>query len=97
MGTALCTRGEVLAISAWNVRTLIEVASQAITVNTLSKYRVDIVCLSEVRLPYFGSRLVINPGLEHRDTGYIAVVLLMTRGDMALPIVNENFCFSFIQ
>ncbi|VDN53489.1 unnamed protein product [Dracunculus medinensis] len=37
-----------------------DVAIQAITVHTLSKYRVDIACLSEVRLPHFGSREIIN-------------------------------------
>ncbi|VDN59754.1 unnamed protein product [Dracunculus medinensis] len=40
------------------------VASQAITIHTLSKYRVDIACLSEVHLPYFGSRVIIDPESE---------------------------------
>ncbi|VDN51633.1 unnamed protein product [Dracunculus medinensis] len=50
---------------------LIDVASQAITVHTLSKYRVDIACLSEVRLPHFGSsEVIINPGSEQKYWQY---------------------------
>lgn len=51
----------MLAITAWNVRTFIDVASQAITVHTLSKYRVDAAYLSEVRLPHVGYRVIIKP------------------------------------
>ncbi|VDN60829.1 unnamed protein product [Dracunculus medinensis] len=70
-GTALCTRCEVSAVSAWNVRILMDVASHAITIHTLSKYCVDIACSSEVRLPIFGlaysrSRSIINPGSEQK-------------------------------
>ncbi|VDN56494.1 unnamed protein product [Dracunculus medinensis] len=43
-----------------------DVASQAIIIHTLSKYRVDIACLSEVRLPHFGFRVIINPGSDQR-------------------------------
>ncbi|VDN57661.1 unnamed protein product [Dracunculus medinensis] len=43
-----------------------DVASQAITVHTLSKYRVDITCLSEALLPYFESQVIIYPGLQQR-------------------------------
>ncbi|VDN59131.1 unnamed protein product [Dracunculus medinensis] len=64
--TAFCMRGKILAVSAWNVRTLMDAASQAIIVHTLSKYRVDIACLSEARLPHFESRTIINPGSEQR-------------------------------
>lgn len=38
----LCKHGEVLAIAACNVKTLMDVVSQAVTVHTLSWYRVDV-------------------------------------------------------
>lgn len=41
---------------------LIEVASQAISVHTSSKYRADVACLSEARLLHFGSRTITKPG-----------------------------------
>lgn len=63
--------GEELAISAWNVRMLMDIASQAIT---LSKYRMDIVYLSETRLLHFGSQVIIILA-RSRDTSYIAMVL----------------------
>ncbi|VDN53938.1 unnamed protein product [Dracunculus medinensis] len=47
-GIAVYSSGEVLAVPACNVKTLMDVASQAITVYTLSKHRVDIACLLEV-------------------------------------------------
>lgn len=38
MGTALCTCGEILAISAWNARMLMDIANQAMSkYNTLSQ------------------------------------------------------------
>ncbi|VDN60101.1 unnamed protein product [Dracunculus medinensis] len=40
--------GEVLVVPAWNIRKLMGVAGQVITVHILSKYRVDIACLSEL-------------------------------------------------
>lgn len=46
--SALCVRGEILVINAWNVRTLMNVESQAIIIHTLSKYNMHIVLLPEV-------------------------------------------------
>ncbi|VDN52125.1 unnamed protein product [Dracunculus medinensis] len=88
--TAFCTRGEVLAVSAWNVRTLIDVASQAITVHTLSKYRVDIACLLEVRLPHFESREIINPSSEQRYWLYHCGALNNSgRNDVAIVMSDK--------
>ncbi|VDN58773.1 unnamed protein product [Dracunculus medinensis] len=42
------------------------VTGQVITIHSLSKYRFNIACLSEVRLPHFGSRAIINPGSDQR-------------------------------
>lgn len=46
--TTLCTRGEVLAVVASNVRTSLDIANQAIIAYTLSKYRVYVACLSKI-------------------------------------------------
>jgi exonuclease III len=53
-----------LFIGCWNVRTLLDVGSQSLTIRTLHEYRVDIACLSEVRLPGTGSRRILVPGAE---------------------------------
>ena len=54
-------------IGCWNVRTLVDVGSQAVTMRTLYDYRVSIACLSEVRLPGSGSKCIKVPGV---DTSY---------------------------
>ncbi|VDN56389.1 unnamed protein product [Dracunculus medinensis] len=72
--TALCTRGEALAVSTWKVITPIDIPSQAITVHTLSKYRMNIARLSRVRLSHFRFR-AINLGSKQRYCLYHCVVL----------------------
>ena len=57
-------------IGCWNVRTLMDVGSQAITMRALYDYKVDIACLSEVRLQDNGSRTVKIPGVEASYTLY---------------------------
>lgn len=54
----LCT-SSVLAIAAWNVRTLIDIVSQAITAHILSKYR-----LLVGNFPHFWSRIIIKSGSQ---------------------------------
>lgn len=48
---AFNTHGEVLVVVVWNVRTLMDVASQAVIVHTLSKYHV----------PAFGGKFLYLP------------------------------------
>lgn len=50
---AFCKHCEVLATAAQNVKTLMDIASQAIITPTFSKYRVDVVYLSEICLHGF--------------------------------------------
>ena len=57
-------------IGCWNVRTLLDAGSQAITMRALYDYRVDIACLSEVRLPDSGSKAVKIPGVDSSYTLY---------------------------
>lgn len=45
----------MLAVAAWNAKTLMDIANQAIIVHTLPKYRVNVACLSEVYRPHFES------------------------------------------
>uniref|UniRef100_A0A8C7YE94 Endonuclease/exonuclease/phosphatase domain-containing protein n=1 Tax=Oryzias sinensis TaxID=183150 RepID=A0A8C7YE94_9TELE len=58
---------ERLYLGCWNVRTLLDVGSQAVTMRSLHDYQVDIACLSEVRLANSGSRCIKVPGM---DTNY---------------------------
>ena len=49
-------------IGCWNVRTLLDVGSQVLTLRSLYDYKLDITCLSEVRLPGSGSKPIKIPG-----------------------------------
>ena len=51
-----------LFIGCWNVRTLMDIGSQTLTLRALYDYQVDITCLSEVRIPGSGSRSLKIPG-----------------------------------
>ena len=51
-----------LYIGSWNVRTLLDVNRQAMTMLALHEYDIDIACLSEVRIPECGSRQIQVPG-----------------------------------
>lgn len=62
----------VLAVAAWNVRTLMEVARHVTTVYTFSKYRLDAACLSEARFSHFGSQ-PITRSKQKRWLYYCAV------------------------
>ena len=53
-----------LMIGCWNVTTLLDPGAQALTMRTLSNYRVDISCLSEVRLRGSGSKCIKVPGKD---------------------------------
>ncbi len=50
-GEPLLLRKDDLHVAYWTVRTLQDVGVQALTMRELRKYNVDIVCLSEVRIP----------------------------------------------
>ena len=58
---------ESLHVACWNVRTLLDTGSQCITVRSLFDYKVDIVCLSEVRLPDSGIRKI---NVSQKNTAY---------------------------
>ena len=45
----------------WNVRTMLDPVVQAITMHTLWKYNIQVACLSEVRLPDSGHRVIEVP------------------------------------
>lgn len=49
-----------------------DVASQAITIHTLSKYLVDVACLLEIRFPHFRSGMITANLVSSRGTGYIS-------------------------
>jgi exonuclease III len=51
-------------IACWNVRTLLNVGSQSVTMCSLHEYRVDIACLSEIRIPNHGNRRIPVPGAD---------------------------------
>ena len=53
-----------LHVGCWNVRTMLDVGCQAITMRSLFEYRVDVACLSEVRLPGHGIRQIKVPGID---------------------------------
>ena len=53
-----------LNVGFWNVRTLRETGSQSLTMRALHDYKIDIACLSEVRLPDSGMRKIKVPGHE---------------------------------
>ena len=55
------TRNQIF-IGCWNVRTLLDVGSQVLTLRTLFNYKMDITCLSEVRLSGSGSKPIKIPG-----------------------------------
>ncbi len=60
----LLRRKDHLHVAYWSVRTLQYVGVQALTMRKLRKYNVDIVCLSEVRIPNSGHSVIKMPGEE---------------------------------
>ena len=62
MRAGLLNRRQELLVACWNVRTLLDVGSQSLTMHSLFQHGVDIACLSEVRLPNTGSRIIKVPG-----------------------------------
>lgn len=71
-----------VSVRAWNIRTLMDVASPAVTMQTLSKYRVDVIWLLEVRLPSglaTGSRAITKPDFKKSYWLYCGI----TQGEMA--------------
>ena len=54
-------------IGCWNVRTLMNTGSQCLTLKTLHEYKLDVTCLSEVRIRGSGCNSVKIPGV---DTSY---------------------------
>ena len=58
---------ESLHVGCWNVRTLLDKGSQSIAIRSLHDYKVDIACLSEVRISGSGSKAIKVPG---RDQDY---------------------------
>ncbi|VDN53469.1 unnamed protein product [Dracunculus medinensis] len=94
IGEQLSARADRLAVSAWNVKTLMDVASQAIIVHTLSKYRVDIVCLPQVRNPHFGSRVITNPCSEQKYWLYCGATDNSGRNGVAIVISEKAHCAS---
>ena len=51
-------------VGCWNVRTLMDAGSQCLTMRSLFDYRVDIACLSEVRIAGCGSKCIKVPGVD---------------------------------
>ena len=64
MRAGLLQRREELAFACWNVRTLLDVGSQSLTMRSLHSHGIDIACLSEVRLPHYGSKTIKVPGVD---------------------------------
>ena len=54
----------LLHVGCWNVRTLLHVGSQNIALRNLHDYKVDICCLSETRIPHYGSKSVKIPASD---------------------------------
>ncbi len=54
-------------IACWNVRSLRDEVVQCLTMRTLLAYRVEVACLSEVRLPGSGHKEIKIP---HADATY---------------------------
>ena len=48
-------------IGFWNVRTFMDIETQTLTMSTLHEYRIDVACLSEVRLPGSGHSVIKVP------------------------------------
>lgn len=59
--TTVLARRNVMKIAGWNVCTLRDEGTQSLTVRTLHKYGVCVSCLSEVRLPDSGHRIIKVP------------------------------------
>ena len=59
--TTVLVRREVMKVADWNVRTHRDEGTQSLTVKTLHKYGVGVACLSEVRLPDSGHRIIKAP------------------------------------
>ncbi|CAI9729464.1 Hypothetical predicted protein [Octopus vulgaris] len=57
----LMRHGRTHFFGFWNVRSLMHEETQALTMHTLSKYNIDIACLSEARLPDSGYRRIKVP------------------------------------
>ncbi|VDN26926.1 unnamed protein product [Dibothriocephalus latus] len=57
-----------LDIGCWNVRTLLDPCRQALLARELWDYKVDVACLSEVRLPDSGTRKINVP---QEDSAYV--------------------------
>ena len=92
----LLQRREELAIACWNVRTLLDIGSQSLTMRSLHQHGVDIACLSEVRLPESGSRSIKVPGANtnyflyhsgpHDNSGLYGVAFALSkRAKSCLP------------
>ena len=60
----LLQRREEIAVACWNVRTLLDIGGQSLTLLSLYSHGIDIACLSEVRLPHKGSKSVKVPGVD---------------------------------
>jgi len=50
-----------LSLAAYNVNTLMKIGSQALLAKTLSRRKVSVACLAEVRIPNDGSRTIVVP------------------------------------
>ena len=55
-------RRDACNIACWNVRTLRDEGTQSLTMRALHQYKVDVACLSEVRLPDSGQKTIKVPG-----------------------------------
>lgn len=84
----------MLAITVWNVRTLMD-ASQAIIVHTLSKYRVDVACLPEVLFPHVSSRIIIK--VSSKDIGYHSGVSHNSEENSVAIAMSEKARFVLIK
>ncbi|BHF70237.1 hypothetical protein SprV_0301328700 [Sparganum proliferum] len=107
MGAGLFNRGRTLGIGCWNVRTFLDPGTQSLTARSLHQYKVDVCCLSEVRLPDSGSREIKIPGVESHFTLYHSgprdssgrhgvAIALSQQADLALPAwepVNDRMAY----
>lgn len=53
-----------IQIPCWNSRTRLETDSQSVNMRTIHDYRLYIACLSEVRLPYWGTQCIKFPSAD---------------------------------
>nr|VZI32757.1 unnamed protein product [Spirometra erinaceieuropaei] len=70
MRAGLLNRGRILGIGCWNVRAFLDPGTQSLIACSFNPYKVDVCCLSEVRLPDLNFRKIKISGVESHFTLY---------------------------